>query len=61
MALPPRPTSAAHIPDAFTRGSGNKPQTRSANVKADVLAHYVPSFVRGDFGAPPSWTPDWSE
>ena len=27
----------------------SKPQTTFGNVKADVLAHYVPGFERGDF------------
>ncbi len=49
VALHPRPDFKRHILDAFTEGVRHKPQTTFGNVKADVLAHYVPGFVRGDF------------
>ncbi|MGS2648506.1 HD domain-containing protein [Streptosporangium sp. LJ11] len=49
VALHPRPDFKRHILDAFTEGIRHKPQTTFGNVKADVLAHYVPGFVRGDF------------
>jgi hypothetical protein len=34
---------------AFTEGIKDRPETTFGNVKADVLAHFVPGFVRGDF------------
>ena len=34
---------------AFTDGIAPKPDTTFGNVKADVLAHFVPGFERGDF------------
>ncbi|MGJ6960641.1 HD domain-containing protein [Streptosporangium sp. G11] len=49
VALHPRPGFKRRILDAFTEGVRHKPQTTFGNVKADVLAHYVPGFVRGDF------------
>ncbi|GAA3407313.1 HD domain-containing protein [Streptosporangium vulgare] len=49
VALHPRPDFKRRILDAFTEGIRHKPQTTFGNVKADVLAHYVPGFVRGDF------------
>ena len=37
------------IIDHFAEGIKHKPLTTFGNVKADVLAHYEPDFVRGDF------------
>ncbi|MER6437023.1 HD domain-containing protein [Streptomyces sp. NPDC001185] len=48
-ALHPRPDFKHRILEAFTEGVRNKPDTTFGNVKADVLAHYVPGFERGDF------------
>ncbi|PWI04993.1 diguanylate cyclase [Streptomyces sp. NWU339] len=45
----PRPDFKNHILAAFTEGIKDRPETTFGNVKADVLAHYVPGFVRGDF------------
>lgn len=49
VALHPRPDFKQRILDAFTEGVRPKPETTFGNVKADVLAHYVPGFERGDF------------
>jgi len=46
---PPRPDFKSGILAAFTEGVKDRPGTTFGNVKADVLAHYVPGFVRGDF------------
>ncbi|MEV7863734.1 hypothetical protein AB0O86_34320 [Streptomyces hirsutus] len=46
----PRPDFKNRILAAFTEGIKDRPETTFGNVKADVLAHYVPGFVRGDFG-----------
>ncbi|GAA2079632.1 HD domain-containing protein [Streptomyces albiaxialis] len=48
-ALHPRPDSKRRILEAFTEGVAPKPETTFGNVKADVLAHFVPGFERGDF------------
>lgn len=48
-ALHPRPDFKRRILAAFTDGVGPKPETSFGNVKADVLAHYLPGFRRGDF------------
>ncbi|CAM5566320.1 HD domain-containing protein OS=Streptomyces tendae OX=1932 GN=F3L20_20345 PE=4 SV=1 [Streptomyces tendae] len=45
----PRPDFKNGILAAFTEGIKDRPETTFGNVKADVLAHYVPGFVRGDF------------
>lgn len=45
----PRPDFKNHILEAFTEGIKDRPETTFGNVKADVLAHYVPGFQRGDF------------
>lgn len=45
----PRPDFKNHILAAFTEGIKDRPETTFGNIKADVLAHYVPGFVRGDF------------
>ncbi|MDQ0779018.1 HD superfamily phosphodiesterase [Streptomyces aurantiacus] len=49
VALHPRPDFKRQILRAFTDGIRAKPQTTFGNVKADVLEHFVPDFVRGDF------------
>jgi hypothetical protein len=49
VALHPRPGFKQRILEAFVDGIRPKPQTTFGNVKADVLAHYVPGFERGDF------------
>ncbi|MEU1329221.1 HD domain-containing protein [Streptomyces sp. NPDC005865] len=49
VAVHPRPDFKKRILAAFTEGVRPKPQTTFGNVKADVLAHYVPGFERGDF------------
>lgn len=45
----PRPDFKNRILAAFTEGIRDRPETTFGNVKADVLAHFVPGFVRGDF------------
>lgn len=45
----PRPDFKNQILDAFTQGIKDRPDTTFGNVKADVLAHFVPGFKRGDF------------
>lgn len=45
----PRPDFKNRILAAFTEGIQDRPETTFGNVKADVLAHYLPGFVRGDF------------
>ncbi|MFC1403059.1 MULTISPECIES: HD domain-containing protein [Streptacidiphilus] len=49
VAAHPRPDFKNGILAAFTRGIEHRPGTTFGNVKADVLAHFVPGFVRGDF------------
>ncbi|MFD9001497.1 HD domain-containing protein [Streptomyces sp. NPDC059582] len=49
VALHPRPDFKRRILEAFTEGIRSKPETTFGNVKADVLAHFVPGFERGDF------------
>ncbi|MER6850655.1 HD domain-containing protein [Streptomyces flaveolus] len=49
VALHPRPDFKRQILRAFADGIEAKPQTTFGNVKADVLEHFVPDFVRGDF------------
>jgi HD superfamily phosphodiesterase len=49
VAAHPRPDFKNGILAAFTEGIKDRPETTFGNVKADVLAHYVPGFVRGDF------------
>ncbi|MEU8799603.1 HD domain-containing protein [Spirillospora sp. NPDC048819] len=45
----PRPDFKNRILAAFTEGIKDRPETTFGNIKADVLAHYVPGFVRADF------------
>jgi len=49
VARHPRPDFKTRILAAFTDGIRSKPETTFGNVKADVLAHFVPGFQRGDF------------
>ncbi|WP_031071616.1 HD domain-containing protein [Streptomyces sp. NRRL WC-3742] len=49
VAAHPRPDFKNRILAAFTAGVSGRPDTTFGNVKADVLAHFVPGFVRGDF------------
>jgi hypothetical protein len=49
VAAHPRPDFKNRILAAFTDGIRDRPETTFGNVKADVLAHFVPGFVRGDF------------
>ncbi|NLU68762.1 HD domain-containing protein [Streptomyces sp. HNM0574] len=49
VAAHPRPDFKRRILGAFTEGIAPKPETTFGNVKADVLEHFVPGFVRGDF------------
>ncbi|MEW2548633.1 HD domain-containing protein [Streptomyces sp. NPDC047002] len=49
VAAHPRPDFKRRILEAFTRGIEHRPQTTFGNVKADVLAHFVPGFERTDF------------
>jgi hypothetical protein len=48
-ALHPRPDFKRRILQAFTDGIAPRPETTFGNVKADVLARYVPGFQRGNF------------
>ncbi|MFE6871369.1 HD domain-containing protein [Kitasatospora sp. NPDC057692] len=48
-AAHPRPDFKNRILAAFTEGIKDRPATTFGNVKADVLAHYLPGFERGDF------------
>jgi HD superfamily phosphodiesterase len=45
----PRPDFKNQILAAFTEGLKDRPDTTFGNVKADVLAHFLPGFQRGDF------------
>ncbi|MFC7584405.1 diguanylate cyclase [Nonomuraea antimicrobica] len=49
VAAHPRFDFKNRILAAFTEGVKDRPETTFGNVKADVLAHYVPGFHRGDF------------
>lgn len=49
VAAHPRPDFKNRILAAFADGIKDRPQTTFGNVKADVLAHCVPGFERGDF------------
>ncbi|MGW9378490.1 HD domain-containing protein [Streptomyces albidoflavus] len=49
VARHPRPDFKRRILTAFTEGIAPKPETTFGNVKADVLAHFVPGFTPGDF------------
>ncbi|MFJ3898432.1 HD domain-containing protein [Streptomyces sp. NPDC090083] len=49
VAAHPRPDFKNGILAAFTEGIKDRPETTFGNIKADVLEHFVPGFVRGDF------------
>lgn len=49
LAAHPRPDFKNQILAAFTEGLRDRPETTFGNVKADVLAHFLPGFERGDF------------
>ncbi|MEV6057143.1 diguanylate cyclase [Streptomyces sp. NPDC052107] len=49
VAAHPRPDFKIPILAAFTEGIEDRPDTTFGNVKADVLAHYVPGFRPTDF------------
>jgi len=49
VAAHPRPDFKNQILAAFASGLKDRPDTTFGNVKADVLAHFVPGFKRGDF------------
>ncbi|MBR7827849.1 HD domain-containing protein [Actinospica sp. MGRD01-02] len=49
VAAHPRREFKNRILAAFTEGIRERPETTFGNVKADVLEHFVPGFVRGDF------------
>jgi HD superfamily phosphodiesterase len=49
VAAHPRPNFKREILQAFTDGIKTRPDTTFGNVKADVLEHFVPGFIRGDF------------
>ncbi|PJM93241.1 HD domain-containing protein [Streptomyces sp. CB01373] len=49
VAAHPRPDFKNGILAAFTEGIEERPGTTFGNIKADVLAHYVPGFRRTDF------------
>jgi hypothetical protein len=48
-ALHPRPDFKRQILEAFTEGIAPRPETTFGNVKADVLARFVPGFERANF------------
>lgn len=45
----PRPDFKRQILQAFTVGMKDRPDTTFGTMNDDVLAHFVPGFVRGDF------------
>ncbi|MDO5499288.1 MAG: HD domain-containing protein [Propionibacteriaceae bacterium] len=49
IAAHPRPNFKEQILAAFTHGLRERPGTTFGNVKADVLAPFLPSFERTDF------------
>jgi hypothetical protein len=49
VAAHPRPDFKNRILRAFTDGNLHRPDTTFGNVNADVLAHFDPTFSRGDF------------
>ena len=49
VAAHPRPDFKNGILAAFTDGLKDRPGTTFGNVKADVLAHFLPGFEPGDF------------
>lgn len=49
MHARPRPDFKNQILVAFTEGLKDCPETTFGNVKADVLAHFLPGVQHGDF------------
>jgi HD superfamily phosphodiesterase len=49
LSAHPRPDFKRQILRAFTEGMKDRPATTFGTVNADVLAHFVPGFVPGDF------------
>lgn len=49
VAAHPRPAFKNRILKAFTDGNAHRPESTFGNVNADVLEHFQPGFVRGDF------------
>lgn len=49
VAAHPRPDFKNQILAAFTEGNVHRPESTFGNVNADVLAHFMPGYVRGDF------------
>lgn len=49
VAAHPRPDFKERILRAFAAGNLHRPESTFGNVNADVLAHFDPGFVRGDF------------
>lgn len=45
----PRADFKNRILGAFTEGNYRRPESTFGNVNADVLAHFDPNFIRGDF------------
>ena len=45
----PRPDFKRQILQAFTEGMKDRPDTTFGTMNDDVLAHFVPGFVRADF------------
>lgn len=60
VAAHPRPDFKNQILAAFTDGLKHRPDTTFGNVKADVLAHFLPGFERDDF-VEIIKASDWSE
>lgn len=56
----PRPDFKNRILAAFTAGNVHRPDSTFGNVNADVLAHFMPGYVRGDFVEVIRQSP-WSE
>ncbi|GLY82233.1 HD domain-containing protein [Actinoallomurus iriomotensis] len=48
-AAHPRPDFKREILEAFTEGMAHRPDSTFGTVNADVLAHFLPGFTRGDF------------
>ncbi|WP_458691364.1 HD domain-containing protein [Nocardia tengchongensis] len=49
IAAHPRPDFKKQILAAFTNGFSDRPETTFGTVNADVLAHFLPGFIRTDF------------
>ncbi|WNV88483.1 hypothetical protein [Umezawaea sp. Da 62-37] len=60
VAAHPRPDFKRRILEAFADGVGGRPGTTFGDVKADVLEHFLPGLVRGNFTKAVRGA-DWSE